>query len=301
MVGNSITGGICMIHASNIQVSGRLEAFSVTVEKGEIIALLGGDKAGKTTVLDALTGVCEITGGEAEGCSGAYMTRKSPLFEDMTLRANLKFACDLEGLAHAKADERIRAAADRTGISEYLDKPANVLSLSVQRRCALALALLFEDENLYLDEPTRDLESAEVLRIRRIIRQAAEDKAVLLCTRSVTEAEKLADRIYIMKEGRILARCEKGQLDQAVQAGVMRARIRGSEEEALAAGAQRAEKCPVGGCVDAIFPCEDEEALLRALLDKRLRILEFAPAPMDVDELVCALEADAFPGEAEQE
>jgi len=290
-----------MIRAKQVYIQGRLEPFSITVEDGEIVAILGADGAGKTTVLDALSGVCDIDGGERIQTHGAYMTEKSPLFADMTLRANLKFVCDLEGLNHARADERIRAAAALTDIVPYLDKPAASLALPIQRRCALALALLFEETNLYLDEPTRDLESGDALRLRRTLRQLRADKAILLCTRSVTEAERLADRIYLLQDGKLIAQCEPGRLDGlAADLHTMRARIRATEEEALSAGAQRVEKSPVAGCVDAFFACDDGESLLRRLMDQQLRVVEFSPAPLDVDDMICNLDTDAFPGEAEE-
>lgn len=289
-----------MIRAEKIYIQNRLEPVSITVEDGEIVALLGMDGAGKTTILDALNGVCEIDGGECTQTKGAYMTAKSPLFSDMTLRANLKFACDLEALNHARADERIRAVAAQTGIAEYLDKPAASLSTAIQRRCSLALALLFEETNLYLDEPTRDLDSGDALLLRSVLRDLKPEKAILLCTRSITEAERLADRIYILHNGKLLAQCEPGKMDRmAADTHTIRARIRSTEEEALALGAQRVEKSALPGCVDAFFACDDGESLLRSLMEKQVRVAEFAPAPMDIDELICHLDADAFPGEAE--
>ena len=287
-----------MIEAKNLRIEGRLKPFSINVRKGRIAALLGPDGAGKTAAMDVLSGAAEPDGGETNGEKCACMTQKSPLFEDMTLRANLKFACDLEGMGHARADERIRELADQLGLSEFLDKSSRVLSQSVLRRAALAMALVCEGENLLLDEPTRDLDSGDAVRLRQVIASLREDKAILLATRSVTEAERLADVIYIMKDGGIAARCQSGQLDSMAQdAHTARARLLCGEEEAMRAGAQKTE--PAWEGIYAFFPCEEPASLLKTLVEKGLPVAEFGPAPLDVEELICGLDADAYAGEAE--
>ena len=287
-----------MIQAKHVRIDGRLNDFTLTVEKGRAAALLGGAGAGKTAAMDVLSGAAEADGGETGGEKCPCMTQKSSLFEDMTLRANLKFACDLEGLGHAQADERIRELARDLGFEEYLDKSSKVLSQSVSRRAALAMALICGGENLLLDEPTAGLDSGDALRLRRVIASLKADRAILIATRSVTEAERLADVIYIMKDGRIAARCESGQLDKMAQdAHTVRARLLCTEAEAKDAGAERVEAAFEG--VWAYFPCDDPAALLPRLLQKGVRVAEFGPAPLDVEDIVCGLEADAYSGEAE--
>ena len=288
-----------MIEATGVSLKNRLDDISLRVETGKITALLGLDGAGKTSLLDALAGVAELDAGSLNAPVSAYMTQKSPLFEEMTVRANLKFTCDLEGLGHARSDERIRAIASQTGLDEYLDKPASALSLPLRRRAALALALIPEGENRLLDEPTRDLDSGDALRLRKTIRELRAGRAIVLATRSVTEAERLADEILVMRQGRVIARCQPGRLDEmARDEHVYSARLADDPEKVRAAGAGKVES--QNGYVEARFPCEDPAGLLAGLVEKGLHVLEFGPAKLDLEDMICALDADAYAGEADE-
>ena len=236
-----------MIEATGVSLKNRLDDISLRVETGKITALLGLDGAGKTSLLDALAGVAELDAGSLNAPVSAYMTQKSPLFEEMTVRANLKFTCDLEGLGHARSDERIRAIASQTGLDEYLDKPASALSLPLRRRAALALA----------------------------------------------------DEILVMRQGRVIARCQPGRLDEmARDEHVYSARLADDPEKVRAAGAGKVES--QNGYVEARFPCEDPAGLLAGLVEKGLHVLEFGPAKLDLEDMICALDADAYAGEADE-
>jgi ABC-2 type transport system ATP-binding protein len=187
---------------------------SFEVEQGEVFGLLGPNGAGKTTTVEILEGYRRRSAGEVRvlGHDPAERDRElqqrvgivlqsSGMYQRVTVR---------EALAHfAKAYERRRdpdETIDLVGLGEKADARTMDLSGGQRRRLDLALALVGDPELIFLDEPTTGFDPAARRTAWGVVRKLKElGKTILLTTHYLDEAQSLADRVAIVKEGRIVA------------------------------------------------------------------------------------------------
>ncbi|MFQ5746111.1 MAG: ABC transporter ATP-binding protein [Gemmatimonadota bacterium] len=193
----------------------------VTLREGEILAILGPNGSGKTTLLHVLAGLRRPTSGRIEyrGHTGADARKalrlstaavfQRPHLWEGSVRMNLELGLRIRGRRRPSSDEmaaRVEARARQLGVAALLDAPARHLSGGEMQRVAIARALLLEPDVLFLDEPTAnlDLEVCRSLRedVERVARQGT--SSVLLATHDRVEAFSLADRVAVLREGRIV-------------------------------------------------------------------------------------------------
>jgi len=194
-----------------------LDHLSLTVPRGTIVGLVGPNGAGKTTLIELTCGLFPPASGRilVFGRDAARQPRdvrarigvvpqETALYEDLSAWRNLRFAAALYGVRDA--DRRIAVLLDLVGLSERAHEPVRAFSGGMQRRLALARALLHDPALLLLDEPTVgvDVETRHQLwaHIRGL---RAEGRTVLLATNYLDEAEALCDRVAILRAGRLLA------------------------------------------------------------------------------------------------
>lgn len=195
-----------------------VDHLSLRVEKGELFALLGVNGAGKTTTIRMLCCLTKPTEGDARLC-GASVVREpmrvkqkigvSPqataVAANLTAEENLRLMCGMHGLSKAETDERVCALSERFHLGEVLSRRAGGLSGGWQRRLSLAMALVSDPEILFLDEPTLGLDVIARSELWDTIRGMKGRAAIILTTHYMEEAEALADRVGVMKDGRLLA------------------------------------------------------------------------------------------------
>jgi ABC-2 type transport system ATP-binding protein len=194
-----------------------LDAVSLQVQPGEMVALLGPNGAGKTTLFQLLTGLFVADSGSVE-VLGHDMRRdpvralaqlgvvfQQPALDlNLTVRASLRFHADLHGLPSAVSRPRIDTLLERFGLAASASKPGRELSGGNRRKVELLRALLHEPRLLLMDEATVGLDPAsraqlldEVLRAR-----AERDLGVLWATHLVDEAER-AQRVIVLHKGQV--------------------------------------------------------------------------------------------------
>ena len=194
-----------------------VDHISFTVEPSTTVALLGGNGAGKTTTIAMLLGLVIPSAGEVR-VFGADMSRnrgavaqrlnfQSPYVDlpmRLTVRQNLSVYAGLYGVANAA--ERIAYIAEDLQIQPLLDRPTGKLSAGQKTRVGLAKALLNAPELLLLDEPTASLDPDTADWIRRKLKQYADTRGatLLLASHNMAEVERLADRVILLHEGRII-------------------------------------------------------------------------------------------------
>ena len=190
---------------------------SLTIEDGELFALLGVNGAGKSTLIRCLTCITEATSGEALVC-GHSITKEAPLVKEkiavspqstaiahnLTVEENLMLMARLSGLDKPAADAKMTEIAQNFGLDSVMKRRAGKLSGGWQRRLSLAMALITEPEILFLDEPTLGLDVLARAELWDIIRGLRGRVTVVLTTHYMEEAESLADRIGIMSEGNLV-------------------------------------------------------------------------------------------------
>jgi len=187
---------------------------SFEVDRGEVFGLLGPNGAGKTTTVEILEGYRHRSAGDVTvlGHDPAERRRELQQRIGIVLQSSgfYKYVTVREAVEHfGKAYERPRDAAETirlVGLEEKADARTKSLSGGQRRRLALALALVGDPELIFLDEPTTGFDPAARRTAWGVVRALKElGKTVLLTTHYLDEAQELADRVAIVKEGRIVA------------------------------------------------------------------------------------------------
>lgn len=192
---------------------------------GEIFGLLGTNGAGKTTTLRMLATLLRPTAGTASigGYSVlthpnevrralGYLSTTTALYPRLTCRETLDFFARINGYPTAQIKTRVENLVERFGLTEYADARIERLSTGMKQKVAIARTVAHDPAVVILDEPTNGLDILNVLDFHRLMRELQQaGKTVLFSTHTMSEAEKLCDRIAIIHRGRILA-C--GTLDE---------------------------------------------------------------------------------------
>ena len=195
-----------------------VDRLNLTIERGELFALLGVNGAGKTTTIKMLCGLARPTSGDAflAGHSVVSETaavkrvigvspQETAVAPGLTALENLRLMAGVHGFSREKQNERIDELAAEFDLGGVLGKRAGKLSGGWQRRMSLAMALIGEPEILFLDEQTLGLDVIARAELWDVIRALRGRVTVILTTHYMEEAETLSDRIAVMKSGRVLA------------------------------------------------------------------------------------------------
>lgn len=190
-----------------------VDELSLTVQSGELFALLGVNGAGKTTTIKMLCGLTVPDAGDAflmgksvvkEPQAVKQIIGVSPqetaVAPNLTVRENLELMAGLFNSGKAQVD----ALLSRLGLNEVEKKRAGKLSGGYARRLSIAMALIGKPQILFLDEPTLGLDVIARSELWDLIRSLKQTTTVILTTHYMEEAEQLSDRIGIMKQGRLL-------------------------------------------------------------------------------------------------
>jgi ABC-2 type transport system ATP-binding protein len=202
-----------------------LESVTVRVKPGELYGFIGLNGAGKTTTIRALLGMVRpSTGsirvlGQPVGPHGrgpwrqvGHLVEQPAAYPELTVRENLDIARRLHGIADPRATARI---IERLGLATYANRRAGTLSTGNRQRLGLARALLHKPELLILDEPTNGLDPAGVVEIRELLASLAHTHGVtvFMASHILTEVDRLATRIGIIHQGRVVEELESAQLE----------------------------------------------------------------------------------------
>lgn len=191
---------------------------SFTVEDGQIYGLLGPNGAGKSTIMNILTGYLSATSGqvtvaghplpeeadEAKVCVG-YLPEQPPLYPEMTVGEYLNFAAELKKVPRAQRKEQVLRAARRTGLEKVLPRLIRSLSKGYKQRVGIAQALLGSPKIIILDEPTVGLDPAQVIEMRKLIRELGKAHTVILSSHILSEVQAVCQQVLILSKGKLAA------------------------------------------------------------------------------------------------
>ena len=212
-----------------------LKDVSFTVPKGQVLGLLGQNGAGKTTLMNILTGCLSASQGralaggfdiltqprEAKRLMG-YLPEHAPLYDEMTVRAYLRFACELKEVEKRAISGHVESVAEKTGLGDVLGRKIGNLSKGYRQRVGVAQALCGSPEIIILDEPIAGLDPKQSSDMRALIKALAGEHTLVFSSHLLGEVQAVCDRVIILHHGRMI--CDQA-LD-ALRRGEKRLRVR---------------------------------------------------------------------------
>ena len=191
-----------------------VDNITLTLARGEVLALLGTNGAGKTTTLRLITGELVPNTGSIlinnvdlnlQPCKAkqylGYLPDTPPLYGDFTVDEFLHYCASLRKLKKSSSNSRIRQVKDFCELQAVSRRLIHKLSKGYQQRVGIAQAILHQPAAIILDEPTTGLDPSQILEMRDLIRSLKDDAGVLLSTHQLNEVEQVCDRVQLLKEG----------------------------------------------------------------------------------------------------
>ena len=290
-----------------------VDDISFTVEDGVIYGLLGLNGAGKSTIMNILTGYLAATEGQvtvaghplpeeadaAKACVG-YLPEQPPLYPEMTVAEYLDFAAELKGVKKADRPAQVQSVARRTGLEDVLPRLIRSLSKGYRQRVGVAQALLGSPQLIILDEPTVGLDPAQVIELRRLIRELGRTHTVILSSHILSEVQAVCQQVLILSKGRLVAVGSPEQLGETLNPGSrLRATAQGEPDTVLAAVRSVPGICKVelesAADGQVTFTAESEDAadrraaVSRALTEAGCTVLALAAENRSLEEVFLAL------------
>ncbi|RME06843.1 MAG: ABC transporter ATP-binding protein [Anaerolineae bacterium] len=279
-----------------------VDGVTLTVGAGEVLALLGPNGAGKTTTVRMLTSVLRPTAGGARvagydvvaqpekvRASVGVLTEHHGIYNRMPAAEYLDFFGELYGLDRVKRRRRREALLEQFGLAEAAHRRVGEFSKGMRQKLALARALVHDPPVLLLDEPTSAMDPASARLVRDAIKALrSAERAIIICTHNLVEAEELADKIAIIRRGRIIVQGTPAELKR---------RLLGPGEYEIRFAV------PLNGRLDlppdvtvsgqgkdwirirSARPEQEHPRLLRYLLDKNLPVVGLQEVPRSLEQV----------------
>ncbi len=204
-----------------------VDQVTFSIEKGEVIGLLGHNGAGKTTIMKMLTGFLEPSAGsiEVDGLFMpedrrkiqtriGYLPENCPVYPDMTVIDYLEYAAELRGLTGGDKLETVQSVIKQTELSSKATQSISTLSRGFRQRVGVAQAILGKPDILILDEPTNGLDPSQILHMRELITHLSKTATVIVSTHILQEVQAVCDRVLIVKNGKLAVDAKIGELQQ---------------------------------------------------------------------------------------
>ena len=206
-----------------------VENISFAIPKGQVVAFLGPNRAGKTTMMRMLTGYLAPSVGSATVAGFdvrsdrieasrhlGYLPENGPMYPEMTPLEFLSFFGEAREMNAASLRSRIDEGVTSCALELVIEKPIGKLSKGLRQRVGLAQALLHDPDVLVMDEPTAGLDPNQIRQFRENIRQLGRTKTLLISTHILHEAEATADRVLLVNNGQLVF---DGTVDQLRENG----------------------------------------------------------------------------------
>ncbi|MFO0568152.1 MAG: ABC transporter ATP-binding protein [Polyangiaceae bacterium] len=206
---------------------------SATIEKGEIVGLLGLNGAGKTTTLRILacdllptSGSVRVGGIDVVGSPHevrkriGYLPDTPPVYAEMTVEDYLTFAARLRGVPVGDVGRRVEEAMEQTETSSERGRPIGALSHGYRQRVGIAQAIVHQPEFVVLDEPISGLDPVQIVEMRDLVRSLGGEHTVVVSSHILSEIHETCDRILVIRDGEIVASGTEKQLSEQLLAGM---------------------------------------------------------------------------------
>ena len=196
-----------------------LAGVSFEVSAGEVVGLLGGNGAGKTTSFRILSALMKPTSGRCVVCGNDVQAEKLKvrqatgflpgsdpgLYDRLTALENIMYYAQLYGMDRARASERAGQLSALLDMNSFINRRTGTFSRGMKQRTAIARAFIHDPDVILLDEPSTGLDAGSAAAIHRLISAAADSsKAILLSSHNVHEIKKLCSRVIILHRGLVV-------------------------------------------------------------------------------------------------
>jgi len=195
-----------------------LDDINFSVAKGEIVGFLGPNGAGKTTLMRILTCFFPATKGRAIVAGFdcfedslkvreriGYLPERVPLYEDMKVTDYLNFAAAAKGVPAKEVKQSVAQVVDDFALHDVASRMISACSRGYRQRVGLAQAVVNDPDVLVLDEPTVGLDPKQIQEIRKIIKELAGKRTVILSTHILSEVSLLCNKVIIINKGKVIA------------------------------------------------------------------------------------------------
>lgn len=280
-----------------------VDGIDLNVGAGEVLALLGPNGSGKTTTVRMLSSILIPTRGWARVAgfdvveqpdqvrsSVGVLTEHHGLYNRMSAVDYLDFFGQIYGLDQPTRSRRAERMLEEFGLIKFQKRKIGKFSRGMQQKLALARTLLHEPPVLLLDEPTSAMDPESARLVRDSIQDLrSSDRAIILCTHNLAEAEKLADKIAIIRYGKILAQGTPESLKQ---------KLLGPAEFEVRWGVAKGKNeivLPLGLVVNSsgenwlrfspTDPDNQNPVVLQSLLDQGLTVVSLEKIPRSLEQI----------------
>lgn len=244
-----------------------VDRISLTLGTG-VYGLLGANGAGKTTLMRMICGILKPTSGHIcfDGLDVSeeryrnilgYLPQEFGYYPEFTAEDFMLYMASLKGIPKSLAKSKIRKLLALVSLTAVANKKIRTFSGGMKRRLGIAQALLNNPKILVLDEPTAGLDPKERVRFRNLISELGQDRIVLLSTHIVSDVEDIANRILIMKGGRILQQGSLPSILKPIEGKVFTCRVDSAAAEVL-----------MKRCTVINFRGEGKEVVLRLICEQ---------------------------------
>lgn len=195
-----------------------VDHLTLSLNRGELFALLGHNGAGKTTTIKMLVGLLKPNSGAIY--VGPYDVTRHPrevsrligyvpdlpfLYDKLSGREFLRFVADMYGMSEGAAREAVDREAERFQLRDFLDQLTESYSHGMRQRTVFAAAMIHQPDVLVVDEPMVGLDPHSIRLVKDLLKSYSESgRIVLMSTHTLTVAEEIADRVGVMKSGKIV-------------------------------------------------------------------------------------------------
>lgn len=190
---------------------------NIDITRNGIYGLLGSNGAGKSTTMNIVCGVLKQTEGnvyikginlkdnpvEAKKHLG-FLPQKPPLQGDLTVEEFLNYVANVRQVPRDQVKTAVSEVLERCGISHFRKRLIRNLSGGYQQRVGIAQAIIHKPEFVVLDEPTNGLDPNQILEVRHLIKEIANERTVILSTHILSEVQAICDHIYMIEQGRLV-------------------------------------------------------------------------------------------------
>ena len=205
-----------------------VEDINFEIQRGEVVALLGANGAGKSTTLNIITGNLAPDSGEVRICDSniatqpkqaksnlGYLPDTPPLYRELTVKEYLQFAARIHAVAKQTITKSVRHAIGVCGLNSVEKKLIANLSKGFKQRVGIAQAIIHNPALVILDEPTVGLDPIQMQDIRSLLAELSKNHSVLLSTHLLAEAETTCNRVLIIDHGSLLLDQTLEELNQS--------------------------------------------------------------------------------------